>query len=243
MTKKITKLMLNGEEYEIREYQEWWWQPWANTIAYYPLDSTNTVNDLSGNSNTLTNVWVNFTTYNGVSCARITWNADNPHNPTAYLYWNISWLPTWANPRTYNLWIYQDNAASSRNATYIFQWTASSNRMVYVAQWIDASGNAFISQYGSSSSNTPPTIWQRHNIVVVYNWSKFVYYVNAVEKFSWTYTINTSGNNVSIWWTSENQGWNSFNWAFSNVILEDKAWTVQEVSDYFNQTKWDYWIS
>lgn len=236
---KLKRIMMrpNGVEKQVRPGG---WQPWVNTVAYRPLTSTTTVNDQSWNSNTLTNVWVSFITYNGISCARVTWNIDDMHSPVAYLYWNISWLPTWASPRTYSLWMYQDNAASSRDATYIFQWTASTNRMVYVAQWLDGSGNAFISQYGSWSSTTPPTIWQRHNVVVVYDWSKFVYYVNAVEKISWTYTINTWSNKFSMWWASENNGWNSFNWAFSNVILEDKARTAQEVADYYNLTKANY---
>jgi hypothetical protein len=29
----------------------------------------------------------------------------------------------------------------------------------------------------------------------------------------------------------------------SKLILEKRAWTDQEIQDYFNQTKWDYWIS
>ena len=238
---KLKRIMMrpNGVEKQIRPI---WWQPWANTVAYYPLTSQTTVNDQSWNSNTLTNVGVSFITYNGVSCARITWNTDDDHSPVAYLYWNISWLPTWANPRTYSLWIYQDNAASLKNATYIFQWMASYNNMVYVAQWVDWGGNAFISQYGAWSNTIPPTIWQRHNIVVVYDWSKFVYYMNAVEKIVWTYTIDTSGDKFSIWWASENLAWNSFNWAFSNVILEDTARTAQEVEDYYNLTKDNYWL-
>jgi hypothetical protein len=38
MTKKITKLMLNGEEYEIREYQPGR-QPGANTVLYVPMNT------------------------------------------------------------------------------------------------------------------------------------------------------------------------------------------------------------
>ena len=29
----------------------------------------------------------------------------------------------------------------------------------------------------------------------------------------------------------------------SKVIIEDRVWTAQEIADYFDQTKWDYWIS
>ena len=58
MTNKITKLMLNWEGYEIREYQSWW-QPWANTLVYYNIndnDTNSTIYDLSWN-------WVDQTWY------------------------------------------------------------------------------------------------------------------------------------------------------------------------------------
>ena len=45
------------------------WLPNKDTIAYYPLNATTTVNDMSGNSKTLTNNNVTFWTYNWVDCA------------------------------------------------------------------------------------------------------------------------------------------------------------------------------
>ena len=45
------------------------WKPWSNTIAYYPLTSTTTVNDMSGNNRNLTNHSVSFNTYDWVNCA------------------------------------------------------------------------------------------------------------------------------------------------------------------------------
>lgn len=52
MTNKITKLMLNWEGYEIREYPSWR-QPWANTLVYYNIndnDTSSTIYDLSWNN-------------------------------------------------------------------------------------------------------------------------------------------------------------------------------------------------
>ena len=236
---KLKRIMMrpNGVEKQVRPI---WWQPWANTVAYRPLTSATTVNDQSWNSNNLTNSNVVFGTAHWIDCATISWNSDTIHSASIYLYWNISWLPTWANSRTFSRWMYQDGAASSHDACYIFQWQASTNNMVLIAQWVDGSWDILISQYWTGAVFGSPTIWAWCNHVVVYDWSKFVYYINSVSVGTWTYTINTWSTKFSLWWASENPAWNSFNWAFSNVILEDKARTAQEVSDYYNLTKANY---
>ena len=46
-------------------------------------------------------------------------------------------------------------------------------------------------------------------------------------EFDWNLN-DSSGNNRD--WTG---GW----------TIENKAWTQQEREDYYNLTKWDYWIS
>ena len=35
---------------------------------------------------------------------------------------------------------------------------------------------------------------------------------------------------------------NGSNWDMSNIIFENKARTAQEVSNYYNITKWKYWL-
>lgn len=223
-----------------------WWQPWEDTVAYRPLTSTTTVNDESWNGNTLTNAWVSFATYNGVSCARITWNADSYHTTNQYLYWDITGLPIWANPRTFSLWVYQDNAASSWEACYLYQGKTYTDGQVVLIQW---SGGVYINTYWNNSATyvgfVTPTIWQRHNNVLVYDWSNFVYYVNGVQKITWSRTISTHNSNFSLWWAGGGslQGLNSFNWWLSDAIIEDKAWTQQDVTDYYNLTKSLYGIS
>ena len=220
----------------------WPREPWANTVAYYPLTSATTVNNQVSWGTNLTSSNIVFGIANWVNCATISWNTDDYHNADKLLYWNITWLPTWASPRTFSRWVYQSNAAASLDACYLWQWQTSNNKGILLAQWIDANGDIFISQYWSSSSSASPIIWQRHHNVLVYDGSKFVYYVNTVATITWTYTINTWSNKFSIWWATENGAWSSFNGSFSDLIIENKAWTSQDVADYYNLTKWNYWL-
>lgn len=220
------------------------WQPWANTVAYYPLTSSTTVNDMSGNNRNLTNSNVSFWTQFGVDCATISGNnTTTQHTADKYLYANITWLPTWANARTFIYWVYNDNASNTGLVeTYVFQWQSSSNRMILSASSNENIGYYWISQYGASGAFWAILRQQRCHHCIVYDGSKFTWYVNWVSTWTWTRTINTGSTKFSLWWASENPAWNAFNGSFSNVILEDKARTAEEVSDYYNNTKWNYWL-
>ena len=222
-----------------------WWTPWANTVAYYPLTSITTVNDMSGNNRNLTNSNVSFWTQFGVDCAYISWNADSYHSVTKYLYWNITWLPTWSSARTYSFWIYNDNASvpSAADDVYIFQWITSTNRMVFVNWWwVDSSSGLAISQRWSSWYFWASIRKQRCYNVITYEGARFEWYVKWVSRWTWTYTINTWSNKFSIFWASENPAWNAFNWWMSRLILEDRARTAGEVAAYYYQTKSNYWL-
>jgi hypothetical protein len=221
------------------------WQPWANTIAYYPLTSTTTVNDQSGNNRNLTNSNVSFWTQFGVDCAYISWNADSSHSVSKYLYWNITWLPTWAWARTFLFWVYNNNAniSSVADDMYIFQWQASNNKMVFVNWWwVDSRSGLAISQRWSSWSFWVSIRKQRCYNVITYDGTKFEWYVNWVSRWTWTKTINTWSNKFSIFGASENPAWNAFNGWMSKLILENKVRTAQEIQDYYNLTKWNYWL-
>ena len=220
------------------------WKPNANTIAYYPLTSTSTVNDLSWNSNNLTNSWATFWEYHGIDCSRLYWNFSDSW-PIAYMYGNITWLPTWANARTYSFWCYNENSWNTTYVeTYLFQWQASTNKMVLCASSNEFVWYYWISQYWSSWKmwDTPIIRWQRANHIITYDWSKFEWYVNWTSRWTWTYTINTWSNKLSIWWASENWWFNAFNWCFSEFIVENKARSADEITNYYNSTKSNYWL-
>ena len=83
--------------------------------------------------------------------------------------------------------------------------------------------------------------WWTH-IVGVGDWTNHTLYVNWQLVSSNNYSAITSSTGIYIWWVTS---WSDdpYQWYMSNVILESKGRTAQEISDYYNQTKWNYWIS
>ena len=223
-----------------------WWTPWVNTVAYYPLTSASTINDMSGNGQDFNNFNVSFWTQFGVDCAYVSWVPDSVHTVSKYLYGNISWLPTWNGSRTFSFWLYNDNANTSTNCDdmYIFQWVANTNRMVFITcWWIDNPWYLFISQWWWEWTFGSPIRQQWCYNVITYNGSQFEWYVNWTSRWTWSHNINTGSNKISIFGATENQYWNGFNWAMSRLILENTAWSAQDVLDYYNSTKSLYGIS
>ena len=235
--KKITKLMLNWEEYQIREFQWWWWwQPGANTIAYYPLNSTITVNDMSGNSLTLTWWWTyQFWNYGGVDCCSIsswyfTTNSSWTWNMTILAWSNYQGEPsndTWVIAMTYSthpvsqLWY---NKKSSRPNSDPSWW-------IYAyAEWVSLLG--YTTNYHQNANQWYLVTWVRDgsSIKLYINWA--LEKEKAISVWTLSYTqLGISRNTRSM------VGY------VSNVIFEDKLRTQQEISDYFDQTKALYWIS
>lgn len=234
MANKITKLMLNWEEYEIREYQWWgwgWWTPWANTIAYYPLDSTNTVNDLSGNWYNLTNTMVVFWNYVGVSCASFDW-------ATSKLTATISTLPQWANARTISLWVYDIGWVGK---SIMWYWANRTKRWCFILNYANSSEWYWLTPYYDDiySYITTTSTWML--LTWTYDGTNFKLYINGeLIGTSDDITLVTSWTNFEIW-NPYDTGF--YQWYASNAIIEDKARTAQEISEYFNRTKALYGIS
>ena len=235
MTNKITKLMLDWEEYLIREYQAWW-QPWANTVAYYPLDATNQLNDLSWNGYTLTdNAGYTFWTYQWVSCVYMTWN---------YSHLNSSTVPVW-NTRTVLARIY------CTRANYNQQWvvcTWSSYQTDIIWMWVYQNKGYVTDWYTGDTYWTTNIINGRHLLAFTWtSWGWIKLYVDWVldttspiyTRSTWTwFTIGSK--TYSDPWSAWSQ---PYQWYISNVIYEDKIWTADEIQAYFNQTKSLYGIS
>lgn len=232
---KLKRIMMrpNGVEKQVYPKTR---NPWANTIAYYPLTSSTTVNDMSGNSKNLTNYWATFWTYQWVDCAAI-------YDRTKYISWDISTSVTGANPRTYNFWVYNSRATAYWEEKYFFNGVEyNTNQMVlfFIDSWNDT-----VSQWGSWASFWTALRQQWINLCLVYDGSKFTLYRNWTQEWnSWTYTINTQGTTLRLWWprVSWDSWWDKFEWYMSRFIFEDKARTAQEVADYYNLTKSNYWL-
>lgn len=239
MTKYIDRYYLNWELYGIKFGGEWW-QPWANTLAYYPLTSVSTTSDLSWNNYDLTNDWnTQFWTYAGVDCAYINFNWRTALSNSTL------WGQIWTNaPFTYSAWVNSMYVNSERGILSCYKsWAWDEDRAITIMndgkiRFYINSGGAHFAYTSSISANT----W--YYIVGTLDWTDMKVYLNAVlseTTASW-YTTDTSSMAFAIWTKHPSQS-NAFEWYVSDVIIENKARTAQEIEDYYNQTKFLYWIS
>ena len=212
-----------------------WWTPWANTIAYYPL--TENLNDYSGH-------WYNWSfsswtiTYqNGyatLNSASITFNGSNWYKYNDNLticYW-------WRRKSTWNIWIsiWWWNWPSPYDKGWWLQIYSYSSSWWIWAEHVNYTSGSTPSNYSTGIASFDTT--NRHLWVVTYNNStqKMTLYINLqqvkqVSAGSWTRLP---------YWAIVWQGWS--NWDMSNIIFENKARTAQEISEYYNQTKSNYWL-
>lgn len=211
------------------------WTPWSNTIAYYPLDSINTVNDKSWNNRNWTKYWtINFSTYSWVDCAYF--NGGSNYIQVPY----DSWMST--SSITISLWANTLEYHGNRWLVYKWQFTWQN--------WIYAIAINNVSWYYFDwRINTTPhwcnvfdwnNIWT--HILVDFNWSTWHVYKNwsLISTFSQSQSISSDTNKLILWGY-----WNSnycFYWYLSKIIIENKVWTATEVLNYYNQTKSLYWL-
>ena len=220
----------------------WWWRPGANTIAYYPLTSTSTISDMSGNGRNLTQNWnSDFWTYLGVDCVYVHWS-------------NGSWFRCLTTQSITNsvLW---------NSFTLVFRWARETSKELWCAfGWKDGKWNGL--NYAANNSNikmelqnnwsvnsltaTPTTTANQWNLfVAVYdNWTE-KWYKDWTEIMNGSYTVGTI-NVFWIWcgfWTQSSWYTYQHNGYVSNVIIENKVRTADEILAYYNQTKSLYGIS
>ena len=218
----------------LKNFYKQWWQPWANTLLYCPLNSTDTYTDQSWNNIQTTSSWVSFWTYVWVDCAYFDFN------------WNHKiWIPAIAWTFTYmtmSVWSYMTN---NKAVTQIFmiEWNNTNLSLQPSSIWQLQSQTYDGTDHFITDGNGL-NAWH-HNLVVWDNGTSYFY-------VDWQLIWSDSGSSITdmyisdgaLWWHS--QGNNSifaYWWYLSEAILEDKARTATEIQDYFNQTKSLYWIS
>lgn len=210
----------------------WGWQPWANTVAYYPLDTD--FNDASSNNYNLTNSWWVITTLDWVACA---YYDGSSHSATATpTFTGTRTLSCWWNPASTSgvMWIIVTGNLYNNNEKW---WTQQNSWVLWGSEWRTTNQ--------SVNSNITVTTWTWYYVVTtIENWTEAKIYVNGV--LANTLTRNNPIQN-SYWLAVGSNFSDLFSepatWYISNAIIEDKARTAQEVSDYYNLTKWNYWIS
>lgn len=210
--------------------------PWANTVAYYPLTSQTTVNDLSGNNRNLTNGWsVVFGTYAGVSCAYFdTTDAKK-------LYWTLPL--SWNTVFTINVWVYRLSNASWINPNIFTLWDTW---IAWRCFWVGyTNNNNYYLFYTWGTDRTSTTLCTKDAwdmLTITNDGTKITMYKNNTQFLQYSVTLNVNTTNFTIWsfpYLTDNK-WYIYNWYMSEFIIENKERTAQEISDYYNLTKWNY---
>lgn len=222
----------------------YWWAPWSNTIAYYPLTSSTTVNDMSGNNRNLTNNWwITFWTNWWIDCASFsssnniwltlssTWLTWNPiFTLSAFI--NRKWYTTQiSKSQVFMIWPVNSSAADVWVAINWDNW--ANNEYQYWSWWVSD-----VNTWAYNSANE----WEL--VTFTNDWTNKALYINWTKVKEWSLNINITWWNLTIWSfpTAYTNTWQRFYWYMSNVIIENKVWTATEVLNYYNLTKSNYWL-
>ena len=216
----------------------WWWQPWVNPIFYIPLNQD--ITDYSLTPKTLSWTWtanyslISWTKYGARFSA---WSINLPASAFSSI-WDET-LSFWANVSSWQNDKMMCDQDTWNNDNLSFR--------VYTSSW-DLSFRAFGVNSGAWINFTQPSANAWHHYVMTRNattWEVIVYCDNVLKwnwtGNTWTFSSNNKGQLWSVWDGSSSYRFTNLTmWDF---ILENRVRTAQEIADYYNQTKWDYWIS
>lgn len=211
------------------------WSPTSNTVAYYKLDSANTVNDLSSNNYTLTNLnWTVFWNYQWVSCAYF--NNSPSWDTNVWLYTTAFWIQT-----NMTVWLrfYQISHANTWSAQFQF-WTWSRwyvlwtwiNTAWEVCLWARASPESIVSVWNQY-------LWARHRMCMTKSWTNCTLFIDNVQITTLSFSRSVP-NRFNIW--AQPTDASDLYWYLSRVIVENVARTQQNRTDYYNRTKKYFWL-
>lgn len=214
------------------------WTPWANTVAYYPLTSFTTTNDTKsiGTKYNLTN-WgdVTFGTYQWVSCAYFNGTSNSKLYNTSV---SFSAYPT----QTVCFRFYINSTSTSVYQILYHIGTSSPNGKL--GSWFKYNTWLSISSRdgGYESVKSWNITWAWHLLTNVTSWSSSIQYLDG--QLYQTFTNSLSGTQNQLYIGSSQSGTSERLTGYeSEFIVEDTAWTATQITEYYNLTKWNYWIS
>ncbi len=197
------------------------WKPWANTIAYYPFEKD--INDYSWNWNNWTSWWWTYSWW-FLTTTSLVRRSKLPN-------YDMSW------EFTYSVWVDMNNTASD---VYIEICTDNN---YYPTSAIRLHSKITVQFHRSNTwyvVDSPSSYTWIHCIQMVRDSSKIYLYID------WTLIWSSS---CSSWAPSNNyymqlwNAWSSFaKVRLSNLIIEKKARTAEEITSYYNLTKSNYWL-
>lgn len=226
---------------QVRPYS---WEPWANTIAYYPLTASSTTNDMKGfgTAYNLTSWWTapSFWTYGWVSCANFSaswvlytnsWSGSMSADYTMCWWYYETWNPPYDNWVIFGTRINNVEGFMAIRA----KWRPNSQ---YWITWVSSNPNQNI-RY--TSSYTASAWWQ--HVCITCGGSTLKLYINWEYKSSLTrYTTDTCNYILLSRYRVADSLDRSMRWYLSEVIFESKERTATEIQKYYNRKKANYWL-
>jgi len=205
--------------YKIKRIYQWTnlvrpvpYTPTNSTLAYFPF--TNNALDQLGNY-TLSNSWTK----------QSIWYLFNVKT-------DISWVSDYSQQKFASYWV---KFQASDNTTVLIGcwWLRVNNRTVSAPSYSEFvfkdSGWSFHNLWNNWINNST---W--YHVAYWWEWNTYKTYVNWVLKNSGSATPAQYSECWIVWWT---------NWVIlSEVIFEKSMRTATEVSNYYNQTKSNYWL-
>lgn len=230
------------------------WKPNENTYIYYPL--TSDLVDVMWNGNT------------GVAHGNVTFKSTSWSDTWCYVQWQ-SWIYvtgmsigiTWRTTCTLNYWAnfvsqeqyaalvwhsgYYDNEEPSKLVCDI------SGSNTYTRLWLKGSGWNF---YFTDAYAYPINHWYHNYCITLDNgslrmyldWRPAHFLRNSSGDYE-TYNAGTVQNwsgasELQLWYWGRYWNARRSTWYVRDFIVETIPRTAQEISDYYNQTKSNYWL-
>lgn len=198
-----------------------WWKPWVNTVFYFPFHSD--ILDVTWNY-----------TWNSWACSF----SNNMATVTTELRKNSSRFSSHTTPYTILAWVkmttgnenwfmFKTDGSYNPSLAITSRYTGGTAAMAWL--WVSLYHSWWYYRWQVWAT------WQIHHVAWVGESSGLKVYIDGVYFNTISYSTVTGG---SSWDGMGARVWSTF-W---DVILENVARTATEISDYYNQTKSNYWL-
>lgn len=207
-----------------------WWAPSADTIFYYKFD--NNLNDEMGNYDL--SVWSGSAAITYLTTAG--WAKYAYFSNSCWSWQSAGISEDWDNLHTMSFWM---NAQSSWQSILI---DIVGDRRI----WTRVAWNVRFEWYSSQAYQQNIWTWTWHHIVCIRSGTDGKIYIDWNLEATWT-PPDALGNLTT--YLVLNNAWDTQQSSLtddaylSELILERGEWTAQDVANYYNSTKSNYWIS
>ncbi len=212
---KLKKIYIYPDGVTEKQVYPAWWQPWAYTVAYFPFKDDQL--DKVGSA-TLSLSWTKQTLW-------YLFNTTSSNNPIYNLNTNTPFVSFYAK--------FGSAKSSAWNQTVRFyKW--------WFTYWYYNPTSSF-SKHFYYNTGSRVTWWEIQTSS--WQWYHFAYWytgTNLVAYVNWNQIMNTPASLSNQWnyiYLCDN-----IEITYSELIFESTVWSAQEVSDYYNNTKSNYWL-